>query len=124
MFENLSNQDILIILFALFFGFGIVRFALSRDDSDEDSSKPRSKSQRSSDETWDNNQSCYQILDIEPTATSEDIKSAYKRKISQYHPDKVSSLGPEFTPIAENKTKQINAAYKEALDTCMSIVTE
>jgi DnaJ-domain-containing protein 1 len=116
MFENLSNQDILIIFLALFFGFGIVRFALSRNESNENSPNMHSKSQSSSDETWSNNQNCYQILDIEPTATSEDIKSAYNRKISQYHPDKVSSLGPEFTPIAENKTKLINAAYKEALD--------
>ena len=32
-----------------------------------------------------------------------------------YHPDKVSSMGPEFNEIAERKSKEINRAYGEAV---------
>ena len=54
----------------------------------------------------------FEILEVSKTATLGEIKAAYKRKISQYHPDKVSMLGHEFQAIAERKSKEINAAYK------------
>ncbi len=41
-----------------------------------------------------------------------DVKSAYRSAIAQYHPDKVSALGPEIREIAESKAKQINLAYQ------------
>lgn len=53
----------------------------------------------------------FNILDVPQTASSEMITSAYKRKISQYHPDKVASLGDELKDLAEAKSKQINTAY-------------
>lgn len=56
----------------------------------------------------------YQILEVSSTASHDDIKQAYKRKIRQYHPDKVAGLGPEFTAIAEAKAKEINEAYLKA----------
>jgi DnaJ-domain-containing protein 1 len=31
--------------------------------------------------------------------------------MSQYHPDKVNSLGPEFRELAESKSKEINRAF-------------
>ena len=55
-----------------------------------------------------------QVLEVSSVANIEDIRQAYKRKIRQYHPDKVASLGPEFTTIAEAKAKEINEAYQKA----------
>ena len=40
--------------------------------------------------------SSYKILEIEPTATDEEVKKAYRRMAMKYHPDKVSHLGEEF----------------------------
>ena len=40
------------------------------------------------------------------------IKQTYRRAIAQYHPDKVSALGPEIREVAENKAKEINHAYE------------
>ena len=53
----------------------------------------------------------YAVLGLEPGASDEDIKRAYRKLSMQYHPDKVSHLGTEFKKIAEEKMKEINAAY-------------
>lgn len=52
------------------------------------------------------------VLDVTLDASLEEIRKAYKKKIGQYHPDKVSGLGPEFTVIAERMAKEINDAYE------------
>jgi DnaJ-domain-containing protein 1 len=113
MFEGISKQEILIIVCALFFGFGLVRLLLTSKEEDEASQHfgkhPYDFPKDAESVTW------YEVLDVDSSATLDEVKTAYKRKISQYHPDKVSSLGPEFTPIAEKKTKQINSAYEEAI---------
>jgi DnaJ-domain-containing protein 1 len=59
--------------------------------------------------------SWFRILEVPETASREEIVSAYKLKIRQYHPDKVASLGLELRELAELKSKQINAAYDYAL---------
>jgi DnaJ-domain-containing protein 1 len=55
------------------------------------------------------------VLGVRPEATREEISAAYKRKISEYHPDKVTRLGPEIRELAEQRSKEINTAYEEAL---------
>jgi DnaJ-domain-containing protein 1 len=57
----------------------------------------------------------HQVLGVSEQASLEDIRLAYQRKISQYHPDKLAGLGPEFGVIAEARTKEINLAYQAAL---------
>lgn len=42
----------------------------------------------------------------------DSIKSTYRKKIAQYHPDKVSAMGPEIQEVAEEKAKEINEAYE------------
>ena len=41
----------------------------------------------------------------------EEIKIAYRKMASLYHPDKVAHLAPEFREMADNKMKEINTAY-------------
>jgi hypothetical protein len=55
----------------------------------------------------------YEVLDVSSISNLDEIKLAYKKKIRQYHPDKVAGLGPEFIIIAEAKSKEINEAYKK-----------
>jgi Zn finger protein HypA/HybF involved in hydrogenase expression len=54
---------------------------------------------------------CYSILGLSADAIPMDIKTAYKKKISEYHPDRVEVLGIKIKQIAEEETRQINAAY-------------
>jgi DnaJ like chaperone protein len=54
----------------------------------------------------------YAVLGLEPGAEMEEIKKAYRKLSMKYHPDKVRHLGEEFRTIAEEKMKEINAAYE------------
>ena len=56
-----------------------------------------------------------EVLGLEEYATLDEIRAAYKRLMSQYHPDKVASLGVELQELAERKSKEIAVAYQQAL---------
>lgn len=55
----------------------------------------------------------YRILEIEPTASDEDVKKAYRRMAMKYHPDKVSHLGDDFKKVAHEKFRKVQAAYEQ-----------
>jgi|FLOH01.1.fsa_nt_gi DnaJ like chaperone protein len=55
--------------------------------------------------------SAYQILEVSPDSTNEEIKKAYRERAKKYHPDKVSHLGAEIKKAAEVKITALNAAY-------------
>ena len=52
------------------------------------------------------------ILGIDESASLTEIKAAYLKKIKEYHPDKVETLGEELKQLAAKKTLQINSAYQ------------
>jgi DnaJ like chaperone protein len=57
--------------------------------------------------------SLYRILEVEPAASNEEVKKAYRRMAMKYHPDKVSHLGEEFKKTADEKFKRVNEAYEK-----------
>ena len=59
-----------------------------------------------------NNDSNYRILGIEPSATDEEVKKAYRKMAIMYHPDKVATLGADVQKAAEEKFKAISQAYE------------
>lgn len=54
----------------------------------------------------------YSILEINDNASIPEIKSAYKVKLKEYHPDRVAHLGEELRNLAAIKTLEINSAYE------------
>lgn len=54
----------------------------------------------------------YKILEIETSATNEELKKAYRRMAMKYHPDKVSHLGEDFQNAAKDKFQKVNQAYE------------
>jgi len=60
----------------------------------------------------DNNKH-YKILGVDPSASDDEVKSAYRKLVREYHPDKLVSKGvPEdFMKFANEKMVQINSAY-------------
>ena len=57
--------------------------------------------------------SVYKILEIDSSASDNDVKKAYRKMAVKYHPDKVAHLGKEIQKTAEEKFKAVNDAYSE-----------
>ena len=53
-----------------------------------------------------------EILGVEKPFEEENVKATYRKLIAQYHPDRVSAMGPEIRDVAEVKAKEINEAYE------------
>lgn len=54
----------------------------------------------------------YTALEIEPTATDDEVKKAYRRMAMKYHPDKVANAGEAVRQQATEKFRAINEAYE------------
>ena len=53
----------------------------------------------------------YKILEIEKTATNDEVKKAYRKMAVKYHPDKVSHMGEEYKESAKQKFQKMKDAY-------------
>lgn len=63
--------------------------------------------QQAQDPNW-----AYTVLEIEPSASDEEVKKAYRRMAMKYHPDKVAMAGDEIKQQATEKFRTINEAYE------------
>ena len=54
----------------------------------------------------------FKILEIDRSASDEELKKAYRRMAMKYHPDKVSHLGEDFQNAAKEKFQKVNQAYE------------
>jgi len=53
----------------------------------------------------------YTTLGITDEASDAEVEQAYRRLISQYHPDKLSGAAADLRRQAETKAREINTAY-------------
>ena len=53
----------------------------------------------------------YTILGINPSASDDEVKKAYREMAKKNHPDKVAYLGEDVRKDAEKKFQEINDAY-------------
>ena len=61
-------------------------------------------------------QNFYQLLNIEPTATRDEVKRAFRNEIARYHPDKVQHLAKEFQDMAASRAAALTEAYRTLMD--------
>ena len=130
----MSSIEFIVVVFGLIIGYWIV----SQFGAGNKANKARSKTsstandsaywqpeqdERAAQETLHGSQAAESsssehwsaVLKISANANIDEIRYAYKTLISQYHPDKVATLGTELKELCEQKTKEINAAYRRAL---------
>ena len=127
----MSGEEMLVIIGGLFLGYLIVTIIIEKKSSAASQKSNQNSSSFKKDANSDNSTfqntyqqpfaegkhistSWYRILDVAESATLPEITIQYKRKIRDYHPDKVASLGKELKDLAELKSKEINSAYSYA----------
>ena len=57
--------------------------------------------------------SLYEAFGLSQGASQAEINSAYHRLVQKYHPDKVADMAPELRDLAEQRMKELNAAYEQ-----------
>ena len=55
----------------------------------------------------------YRVLGLEEGASDTEVDQAYRRLMSQYHPDRLPGAAPELREQAEKRAREINAAYDQ-----------
>ena len=53
----------------------------------------------------------YKVLGVDPGATDDEVKKAYRNLARKYHPDKYKDT--DLKDMAEEKMKEVNSAYEE-----------
>ena len=54
----------------------------------------------------------YKILEVDKSATDEEIKKSYRSLAKKHHPDKVQHLGEAYVKAAQDKFQKIQKAYQ------------
>ncbi|MGB5420089.1 TerB family tellurite resistance protein [Algibacter sp.] len=62
---------------------------------------------------YNSSDNAYKVLEITKSASVDEIKKAYRKMAKKYHPDKVIHLGKEHQKGAEEKFRQVQAAYEQ-----------
>lgn len=58
----------------------------------------------------------YKILEVESTATDEEVKKAYRRMAKKYHPDRLGDLSEDLKKSATEKFQKLQDAYEQVQD--------
>lgn len=62
---------------------------------------------------YDVSGNAYKILEIDKSATNDEVKRAYRKMVKKYHPDKLIDLGDEHVKGAKEKFQSIQDAYEK-----------
>jgi DnaJ like chaperone protein len=61
---------------------------------------------------YDSTNNAYKVLEIDKSVSDDAVKKAYRKMAKKYHPDRVGHLGKEHQEGAEEKFRQVQAAYE------------
>ena len=75
-------------------------------------SSESNQSSNSSNQSSNSIEDYYKILEIEPSATNDEVKRAYYDQMAKHHPDKVNHLGEHLKKFANEYCVKLNEAYE------------
>jgi len=106
---ELTRQEEMLLERVLFI-FGITRFNFSSNSNEQRSNATETSNNDLSD--------AYRMLECAPGAPLDEVKRAYRRLVKEHHPDRVLARGlpPEFTRHAEERFRQVQAAYEKIME--------
>lgn len=112
----MSVTEILVAIGGLALGYWVVTKLFDDLNRDEKPSGPgpgapsaAPDAGASAPEQW------HEVLKVSPQATVEEIRQSYQLLMRQHHPDTVGAPGEQSKALAEQKTKEIAAAYQQAM---------
>jgi len=115
----MSGGDWLVILGCLVFGYFVVSFLIGPGKQGGmragTSSGPAPGDAPAQATAVDEPPHWSDVLEVARDASVDEIRAAYRRLISQYHPDKVATLGQALRDLAEAKSREITHAYQVAI---------
>jgi DnaJ-domain-containing protein 1 len=88
----------------------------TNDDAKKQDSGSKDTGQKSGDRQHRTSppRSWWATLNVDQNASPDQIKSAFRKEISKYHPDRVEGLGVELQELADRMAKEVNHAYSLA----------
>jgi DnaJ like chaperone protein len=113
----MNMSEMFVSLFGLFLGYWVISKLFSTSTTSESESVGSRQGERidtSAETNKEPGDIWYVVLGVDQNAAPDQVQAAYKSLISQYHPDKVASLGVDLKILAERKSKEINVAYQTA----------
>lgn len=89
-------------------------YAEKRFEQQERNQYSKERTQKQTYYTQNEPESAYEVLGITAKATNQEIKKAYRKLMSQHHPDKLVSKGlpEEMIKLATEKVQKIQKAYE------------
>lgn len=55
----------------------------------------------------------YARLGVSPSSSDGEVEQAYRRAMSEYHPDRVANAAQEIRDLAGTRAREINVAYEQ-----------
>lgn len=100
-YENLSDDDELKKIID----------GLNKDNNKQKEQTKNQNQNTAKDSNINSLDKAFQLLQVNANSTVDEIKSAYKQRIKEYHPDRLETFGEELKKLAQSKTQDINKAY-------------
>ena len=106
-------DDALLLLLLNRFYRGRMREYAARSTQHAEGPDPRERSSQARAEQVEAARDPHEILGVDASASEEEIRAAYRARMQEYHPDKVSHLGEELQQVAHRKALEIQEAYEK-----------
>lgn len=108
--------EVLVAVSGVAVGYWLVSVFLSRSDAEDDDAGRNGSADPDASVTVDiGTRHWSEVLGVAIDADRQQITAAWRRRIAEYHPDRVATMAAEIRALAGQRTAEINAAYEQAL---------